>query len=52
MPGNWKYPQPRRGPTTDRHRFRARRARDRPKTVWPKGQRLKAVRARTVLPTD
>ena len=44
MPGNRTYPQPRRGPTTDQARFRARRAKERPATAWPKGQRPKAVR--------
>ena len=33
MPGNRIYPQPRRGPTTDRDRLRARRAGERPATV-------------------
>ena len=37
---------PRRGPMTDPARFRARMARDRPKTVWPKGLRPTAVRCR------
>ncbi len=46
MPGNRIYPQPRRGPTTDRDRLRARRARERPKAVWPKGQRSTAVKCR------
>ena len=46
MPGNRVYPQPRRGPTTDQARLRARRARERPETAWPKGLRPTAVRCR------
>ena len=46
MPGNRIYPQPRRGPTTDPARLHAGRAGERPKTVWPKGQRATAVKCR------
>ena len=52
MPGNRIYPQPRRGPTTGQARLRARRARERPKAVWPKGQRFTARQVPTVLPMD
>ena len=46
MPGKPIYARPRRGPTADRDRLRARRVGRSPATAWPKGLRPKAVKCR------